>query len=141
MRWYLSIACSVYWLYIIISCYQRRVSLLSVIIREEYLGRARSVYHLYLIIEYYQMRWYLSIACSVYWLFMIISYYQRRVAWQGTQSLSLVPCYRVLSIEIVSQYSMQRVLVEHCYQLLSEWSSLVEHVEFITSTLLSSIIK
>ena len=68
------------------------------------------------------MRWYLSIACSVYWLYIVISYYQSGVAWQSTQSLSLVPYYRVLSNEMVSQYSMQRVLVVYYYWLLSRKS-------------------
>ena len=86
------------------------------------------------------MRWYLSIACSVYWLYIVISYYQRRVSWQSTQRLSRVPYYRVLSDEMVFQYSMQRLLVVFYYWLLSGKSILVEHVVFITCALLSNII-
>ena len=102
-------------------CYQ--------LLSEKYLGRAHRVCHLCLIIEYYQLRQYLSRACSVYWQYIIISYYQRGVSWWSTQCLSLVPYYGVLSVEIVSQYIMGRLLVVPYYHLLSEqWLGIARRV-------------
>ena len=43
-----------------------------------------------------------------------------------------MPYYGVLSVEIVSEYSMWRLLVVPYYRLLSGKSSMVVHVGFIT---------
>ena len=106
--------------YIIITCQRMGQQSCYQLLSEKYLGRAHRVYHLCRIIENYQLRQYLSRACSVCWQYIIISYYQRGVSWQSTQCLSLVPYYGVLSVEIVSQYSMWRLLVVPYYRLLSE---------------------
>ena len=47
-----------------------------------------------------------------------------------------MPFYGVLSVEIVSWYSMWRLLVVPYYRLLLEKSSLAKDVEFITGTVL-----
>ena len=91
------------------------------IIIREVSGQSTQSLSLCLIIEYYQLRQCLSRACSVYWQYIIISDYLRGVAWWSTYGLSLVPCYGVLSVEIVSQYSMGRLLVVPYYHLLSDW--------------------
>ena len=49
--------------------------------------------------------------------------------------------YHLLADGIVALLGMYGLSVVHCYQLLSEESILVEHVEFITCALLLSSIK